>query len=123
MPTVMVVEDDFDFRELERMALTLDGYRVLTAGNGVEALALLKTEHPCVILLDLMMPVMDGLTFLRERGKMPAEARSVPVICVSAGGRDLSAEALRRGATNCLPKPTDIDDLRATVGRMCGRRS
>ena len=122
MPTVMVVEDDLDFRELERVALTLDGYRVLTAGNGAEALALLKTEHPCVILLDLMMPVMDGLTFLRERGNVP-EAQSVPVICVSAGGRDLSAEALRRGAVNCLPKPTDIDDLCATVGRVCGRRA
>lgn len=120
MPTVLVVEDDVDFRELERVALTLDGYRVLTAANGAEALAVLSTEHPCVILLDLMMPVMDGLTFLRERGKIP-DAQSVPVVCVSAGGRDLSAEALRRGAVDCLPKPTDLDDLCATVAEMCRR--
>ena len=74
---VLVVEDDYDFRELERTMLQSSGYEVITASNGAEALSILETQHPCVILLDLMMPVMDGLTFLRERKTAMAARRSV----------------------------------------------
>lgn len=120
MPTVLVVEDDLDFRELERLVLQSNGYTVLTAGNGMEALALLEHQHPCAIVLDLMMPVMDGLTFLDRRGDV-GDGRSVPVICVSAAGHDLTAEALRRGAVTCFAKPTDVDELCERINELCGR--
>ncbi len=118
MATVLVVEDDLDMRELERLALETNGFQVVTVGNGAEALAHLQQKRPCAILLDLMMPVMDGLTFLRERHRVRAAER-VPVICVSAAGHEMVFEALRSGAVDCLPKPTDFDELCQVVSAHC----
>jgi CheY-like chemotaxis protein len=110
--TVLVVEDDRDTRNLEQLALEHCGHRVLTAANGLEALAVLRQHQPAVIVLDLMMPVMDGLTFLDERQRsVDPRSRAVPVICVSAAGPTLTAEAIRRGAIDCIPKPADLDRL------------
>jgi CheY-like chemotaxis protein len=119
MPTVLVVEDDRDFRELEREVLQASGYLVITASNGAEALEILHHQRPCVILLDLMMPVMDGLTFLNERRLAVPEAAGVPVICVSAAGKALTSEAAKRGAVQCVTKPTNIDELCDLVDRYC----
>ena len=110
MKTVLVVEDDPDMRDLERTVLEFGGYSVTLARNGVEALGHLERAVPDVIILDLMMPVMDGLTFLAERSRRGLAA-SVPVLCVSAAGREMTAHALRLGADECLPKPTDMDAL------------
>src|SRR4051812_25195654 len=65
---VLVVEDDASIRELLTELLETESYHVITAQNGADALALFerKIVHPCLILLDLMMPVMDGPTFLKE---------------------------------------------------------
>ena len=110
MKTVLVVEDDPDMRDLERTLLEMEGYAVMLAGNGAEALHHLEHVEPDVIILDLMMPVMDGLTFLAERRKRQL-GESVPVLCVSAAGREMTAHALRLGADECLPKPTDVEAL------------
>ena len=66
MPTVLIIEDDPDMRELERTVLECWGFDVRVAPNGHEGLRALAEHQPCVILLDLMMPIMDGLTFLAE---------------------------------------------------------
>ena len=118
MPTVLVIEDDPDMRAIERTVLECGGYTVKMAGNGVEALRCLQGTTPCVILLDLMMPVMDGLSFLRERSRLHA-APATPVICVSAAGPDLVGEALRLGAVECLHKPTDFEQLCEMVAHYC----
>ena len=107
---VLVVEDDPDMRDLERAVLELGGYSVTLAGNGAEALRHLEHDQPDVIILDLMMPVMDGLTFLAERRRRQLR-ESVPVLCVSAAGKEMTAHALRLGANECLSKPTDVDAL------------
>jgi DNA-binding NtrC family response regulator len=120
MATVLVIEDDPDMRELERTALQCGGFDVMVAGNGREGLETLQQRRPCVILLDLMMPVMDGLSFLKERHSQSL-APGVPVVCVTAGGDEMMAHARRLGATECLSKPTDFDDLCDLVGRYCDR--
>jgi DNA-binding response OmpR family regulator len=118
MSKVLVIEDDPDVRELERTALTWSGHEVVIAANGREGLRRLEQERPCVILLDLMMPVMDGLTFLVERRRRGVAA-DVPVVCVSAAGAEMVSHALRLGAKECLHKPTDVDELCATVDHWC----
>lgn len=120
MPNVLIIEDDPDMQALERMALECGGYDVTAASNGAEGLQQLRgtAEPPCAILLDLMMPVMDGLTFLatRERDGIGAD---VPVICITAAGEELMAEARQLGAVACMEKPTNLDELCAMVGRYC----
>ena len=118
MATVLVIEDDPDMREIERTALSCGGHHVLTANNGHEGLRQLEQQRPCVILLDLMMPVMDGLTFLVERARRGV-ASDVPVICVTAGGDEMIRHAMRLGAKECLGKPADLDHLCQRVTHYC----
>lgn len=118
MSTVLVIDDDPDIREMERSTLAHCGHDVLLASNGLEGLRELEKRRPCVILLDLMMPVMDGLTFLAERQRRHV-ADDVPVLCVSAGGQELVEQALRLGADDCISKPTDLDELCERVAHYC----
>jgi len=115
---VLVVEDDLDVREVERQMLDFAGYEVLVAGNGREALETLSDQRPSVILLDLMMPVMDGLTFLAERRRLGL-GEDIPVVCVSASGKEMLQQALRLGAKECLQKPSDLDELFDRVEHYC----
>jgi CheY-like chemotaxis protein len=110
---VLVVEDERDLRETVSELLESDGYTVLQAENGREALDLANATPPCLILLDLMMPVMSGwqlMKALAEDGRLS----STPVVIVSA-----SHEA-PLGADAFLAKPFDIDALLSTVGRLAG---
>jgi len=118
MPHILVVEDDDAIRGLVSEVLREDGYQVQEAANGVEALGKLQIERPDLIVLDLMMPVMDGWTFVEEcRNK--DWCGDVPIIVTSAS-HDLprTADKLRTlGVRTCLAKPFDVDGLLALVER------
>jgi DNA-binding response OmpR family regulator len=116
--TVLVIEDDPDMRELERTALTCSGHEVMIACNGREGLRELEHRKPCVILLDLMMPVMDGLTFLVERQRRGL-GMDVPVVCVSAGGSDIINRAMGLGAEYCFHSPAAFEELWVREDRIC----
>jgi signal transduction histidine kinase/DNA-binding response OmpR family regulator len=88
-PTVLVVEDNPDNREMLSRQLAKVGWRVLEAENGLEALRLMQSDRPSIILLDLMMPEMNGFEFIRELRQNP-KWRSLPVIVLTA--KDLSIE-------------------------------
>jgi DNA-binding response OmpR family regulator len=118
MATVLVIEDDPDIRQMEMAVLECAGHNVLTAHNGAAGLRLLERCRPCVVLLDLMMPVMDGLTFLVERARRAVQP-DVPVLCVSAAGDQLISRALQLGADDCLVKPADVDELCGRVAQYC----
>ncbi len=115
---VLVVEDDADMREIERQVLGYAGFEVLLAANGREALDWVTDQGCDLILLDLMMPVMDGLTFLAERRRLGLAA-GVPIVCVSAEGPEMLRHALRLGATECLQKPVDVEELCERVEHYC----
>ncbi|MBA3641045.1 MAG: response regulator [Chloroflexota bacterium] len=119
MTSVLVVEDDPDVRNLERAMLEFCGFSVTVAANGAEALRALEQNRPDVILLDLMMPVMDGLTFLAERSRRGLAA-SVPVLCLSSADREMTAYAIRLGASECLQKPSDVDTLCDRISHYSG---
>lgn len=117
-PLVLVVDDDPDILDAICDILEVEQYRVARARNGVEALERVQAERPSVILLDLMMPVMDGVTFarvLRER----SYARDVPILVISADGNPARAASV--GARGYLAKPFDIDTLLGYVSSLSGR--
>ncbi|MFL5262818.1 MAG: response regulator [Anaeromyxobacteraceae bacterium] len=112
---VLVVEDDFAIRETLRELLEDEGYEVSWASNGREALELLAHRAPRVILLDLMMPVMDGWEFRVAQQRDPALAR-IPVVVISADhGLDQKVAAL--AVDGWLAKPFELDALLTTVRR------
>ena len=119
MATVLVIEDDPVYRELQRNALAFAGHQVVLATNGHEALRALEQGRPCLILLDLVMPGMDGLTFLLERERRQVAA-DVPVVCVSGAGDQVIEQALRLGAKECISKPADFDALCERIAHYCG---
>ena len=100
-------------------ALRREGYRFLEAGNGREALDLMRAENPDVVVLDLMMPMVSGWDVLRERLNEPALSR-IPVIIVSANRDAELSSAIDKGICAFLPKPFDITALSALV-RSCVR--
>jgi CheY-like chemotaxis protein len=114
--TVLIVEDDSDTREMLGRFLELEGYTVETAENGKRALERLGSGvGACVILLDLMMPVMDGWQFRQEQIR-DASLADIPVIVVSAAGR----ERLEKIHANAyLSKPVDLDELLGCVTQFC----
>jgi len=109
---VLVVDDDASIRELLSTVLEDDGYEVVPAANGEDALAVCARWRPDVIVLDLMMPVMDGWTFakrLRERD-------DIPIVVLSAAN-DLERHAKSVGAIEVIGKPFDLDQLIPKVAR------
>lgn len=104
---ILLVEDDDELREVMEAVLRDEGYTVTPAENGFRGLELARATPPGVILLDLMMPVMDGWEF-RARQRADAALAMVPVIVVSAAGPD-SLASLDPAAF--IPKPFDFETL------------
>jgi CheY-like chemotaxis protein len=111
---VLVVDDDEGIVFAIREILQFDGYDVLIARNGREALQVLEEHQPAVVLLDMRMPVLDGWGFaeeLRRRG------RDVPLVVMTAA-KDAAQWATEIDARAYIPKPFEMDDLLDTVGRI-----
>jgi CheY-like chemotaxis protein len=117
---ILVVEDDPDSRLMIATALEFEGHPVVTATNGVEAYNAARSHRPALIVLDLMMPVMNGEEFRRAQLANESIAK-IPVVVVSAH-HDASVIARRLRAHGCVSKPIDIDALLAVVDRAIGRR-
>lgn len=124
--TILVVEDTELLRRMYSDRLETDGYRVLSAADGLEALSLLRTDTPDLILLDLIMPKMSGLEVLSLVKKDP-RLKAVPVLILSNLGED---EDIRRGielgAVDYMIKndarPADVSEKISTVLRVAGSR-
>lgn len=116
---MLVVEDDPDSRDALAGMLEDEGYEVMRAANGFEALRQLgNNEGRCnLILLDLMMPVMNGWDFRRKQKEAPTLA-SIPVVLMSAGAR-LAAATGDLDAAGYITKPVEMSDLLDTVRRYC----
>lgn len=114
---MLVVDDDPNIRRMIVAALKRDGYAFLEAPNGRDALDLMRAEHPDVVVLDLMMPILSGWDVLAERQREP-ELMRIPVILISANRDPEIASAVDKGICAFLPKPFDIGALSALV-RSC----
>jgi CheY-like chemotaxis protein len=117
-PTILVVEDFEDNRFMMRRLLEMSGYRVLEAINGEDAVELAWRERPSLILMDLSLPLLDGLAATR-RIRQLKELRDIPIVAVSAHDTaDFHAEALAAGCNDYVTKPIDFDQLEALLNRL-----
>jgi CheY-like chemotaxis protein len=114
--TVLVVDDDEEFREGVEAILEMEGFEVLLAGNGFEAIEKLADKNPSLILLDIMMPRMDGFTFAKELRQSQHRPR-IPILVITANGR-AKESAERMGAEGFLDKPFTAEALLREVHRL-----
>ncbi len=111
MPKILVVDDDLTVTQLLEALLTMEGHQSATLNDSTKAMELVKTFHPDVILLDLMMPELNGYELCELLRQDPQDA-NIPVVVVSALDDQASRErALQAGARDYITKPFDVDFL------------
>lgn len=116
-PCVLIVEDDDDVREFMQLLVSSSGYDTMTARDGEEALAKMRQRKPCLVLLDLQMPRMDGWEF-RERQLQDVALKQIPVVCVTAFFDP--DQVTRKLGLRCIPKPADFPAIMDAVETTCG---
>jgi DNA-binding response OmpR family regulator len=122
---ILIVDDDPTIRSVLEALLEDEGFQPVTAANGKEALSVVDSKPPALILMDLMMPVMSGIDAVRELKSDPGTA-NIPIIAMSAGFilRESIDELL---ADSIISKPFDLDaliaNIRATLRRVSGEAS
>ena len=116
--TVLNVDDSMTMRKIVTLALKGQGHSVLEAENGKQALELLPTQKVDAIILDINMPVMTGIEFLKEAKKIPKLA-AIPVIVLTTQGEDdLKNQALALGAKAFMVKPFQKDELITVLNKL-----
>ena len=115
--TVLVVEDDRDIRELLKITLEVEGYRVIEAENGLDGIEAARQYEPDAILMDMSMPLMDGCQctrLIRQNSRLA----TVPIIACTAYNRwEWRGKAILAGFTDFLPKPVDVPKLLTMLSR------
>ena len=115
--TVMIVEDYDDTRMLLKQALEMLGYSVLEASNGQEAVDIADRERPDLILMDLDLPILDGIA-ATQRIRQQEHMESVPIVAVTAYPMSYSrVKAFAKGCNEYMPKPIDMSELARVVNR------
>lgn len=116
-PTVLIVEDYPDAREMMRMMLDLLGYGVIEAENGAQAVEMAVQKHPDLILMDINLPVLDGFQASAQIRQQPGVAE-VPIIACTAGNQwEWRKQALAVGCNDFMSKPLNFDELEVLLGR------
>jgi CheY-like chemotaxis protein len=123
MTRVLVVDDEIDTLNLLRTILEISGYQAFTTLNSVDAITLAEVEHPDCVLLDIMMPQLDGFTLCKMMRLHPA-TQNLPIVFVTAySALDLEERRLEAGADMVLPKPIGMDVLIEAVEKATAMRS
>jgi CheY-like chemotaxis protein len=118
---ILVADDETNLQSLLSVCLTTDGYDVVLSADGQQAMSALAREQIDLLLLDLAMPVMDGMSVLRALHELPPTlaAKTPPVIVMTAHGSiRVAVQAIRLGAADFLEKPFSPDDLRLSVAAV-----
>lgn len=116
MNRVLVVDDNIDIRLLLKKRLETEGYEVLTAENGLEATQTILNNPPCLIILDLMMPIMDGWQFLEWKKTQEKGVADLPVIVVSAVSNNTKEPD---GVQGFLKKPVSVSHMLDYIHTYC----
>ena len=116
--TVLVVEDDKNITDLLQMYLEKEGYAVTTAANGEQGLAKFRTIRPDLVLLDLMMPVMDGWAVCKA---IRAESQTPVIMLTAKGETDDKVAGLKSGADDYITKPFEMKEVLARIEAVLRR--
>lgn len=122
MKKILIVDDEAEARELVKKSLEMNEYTVITASNGEEALSISKSDKPDLILLDIVMPAIDGYQVC-EGLKKDEETKDIPVLFLT--GKDMQAEGIielynKFGARGYIPKPTTSKDILERIKQIIG---
>ena len=112
--TVLVVEDYADTRAVMKHLLEGFGYRVVEAEDGLEAIAQVRETCPSLVLMDISMPRMDGLTATKNIREIP-EFTDLPIVAVTAFGQAYKQQAVAAGCNDLIDKPLDFENLEPIV--------
>ncbi len=119
MPTILVVDDEVAIAEVLQDLLEDEGYRVVTASNGREALACVADVRPDVVMSDVMMPMMDGWQLCEVLQTDPSFP-SIPIVLMSAAAQPHSRDGC--SSTGFVPKPFNLDAVLRTIASIIGVR-
>lgn len=120
MARVLLIDDDQSNLDFMRQVMRIDGHELAWAADGEQGLALVRQFHPELIICDVLMPHLGGYAVL-ETVRADPQFAGVPVLLFSAAmNEDARAIGLRRGATEVLAKPFDLEQLRAAIRRCLG---
>ncbi len=115
---VLIVDDERQNRQLLEVMLAPEGYELFTAENGADALAIVEQERPHVVLLDVMMPGMDGYQVASRIRDVTGDRRTVIIMLTALDDPSSRAHGLGAGADDFVTKPVDLPDLRARLRRL-----
>ena len=108
---VLIADDYDDVRSMLKTALELNGFEALEARNGYEAVLTAYQQHPDLILMDMSMPVLDGLNAVRAIREFDNEASNVPIVAVTADAGFYKEKALDAGCVAVIEKPVFLDEI------------
>lgn len=121
MPDILIVDDSASIRHTVKIALGRHGYTIHEAANGIEGLEKAGTQRFDLVLVDLNMPQMDGMSMIRELRNVALQA-GVPVLFLTTeSDHNIKMEAKEAGATGWLTKPFDADQLLKVVNRILAK--
>jgi len=113
---ILVVEDYEDTRIFMKFLLESYGYQVMEAADGYEAIEAIKDHFPDLVLMDIALPVMDGLTATKTIRKFK-EGSGVPIIAVTAHGKQFYQKAIEAGCNDLIEKPIDFDEFENVINQ------
>jgi DNA-binding response OmpR family regulator len=120
-PTILLVEDENEFRQMLKIRLEANSYSVLEAGDGIEGLNMARKHKPDLIILDIMLPKMDGYRVARLL-KFDTHYRHIPIIMLTARVQDVDREnGMSAGADVYLTKPFDAQELEKSIADLLAR--
>ncbi len=114
---VLIAEDYDDIRRMMKIMLELYGYEAIEATDGYDAVEKTYKFEPDVILMDISMPVLDGLDATRAIRNFEGGSSDVPILAVTAYGEFYREKALDAGCTAVIPKPLHFEELKATIDK------
>lgn len=117
-PLVLIADDEEDIKIILKMYLENEGFEVATAYDGLDAMNRIKERRPDVILMDIMMPVLDGIE-VTKRLKAADETKDIPIVILTAAAQSSMAEkAINVGAADYIAKPFEPDNVRDVIHKI-----